>query len=61
MNSKHDEAIRASWERMARIDGWDSARDDLTDEEVVFNERLGVHYTGPEAWKDAALHEEMPR
>lgn len=58
-NKGLDAAIAASWERIARADGWEAARDDITEELVVFNESLGIHYTGDEAWKDAALHESV--
>ena len=51
------ESIAARWRRIAELDGWQLAHDDITGEPVVFNEQLGAHYHGPDAWKMAALHD----
>ena len=53
-------SIAARWERIARLDGWQEAHDDMTGELVVFNEDIGRHYTGLGAWKLAALHGDTP-
>ncbi len=53
-------AIAERWERIARLDGWTDAYD--YDEEllVVFHEGKAHHYTGADAWRLAALHEDCP-
>lgn len=50
-----DAAIAARWERIARADGWQEARDVDTGGLVVFHETRGIHYTGARAWVYAAL------
>ncbi len=53
-------AIEDRWERIARLDGWQGAEDVETGTLVVFHEDKAHHYTGPEAWKLAAMHEDCP-
>lgn len=55
-----DADIAACWERIARLDGWQEAHDADDDVIVVFHEAKSHHYTGPDAWKLAALHEDCP-
>lgn len=53
--------IAARYEKTARAAGWLEAHDDdVTGAIVVYNEALGRHYTGADAWKLAALHEVTP-
>lgn len=53
-------SIAARWESMARADGWQQAECTETGALVVFHEDKAHHYTGPDAWKLAAMHEDCP-
>ncbi len=55
-----DQQIAERWERIARLDGWQGAEDSETGALVVFHEDKAHHYTGHDAWKRAALHQDCP-
>ncbi len=44
------------WKLIALCKGWRKAYDVETNDLVVFNERLGLHYVGRDAWYLAATY-----
>ncbi len=48
------------WRAVALLRGWAQAYDVETGELVVFSDSRGIHYTGPDAWRLAALHKVQP-